>query len=160
MITDVPLSTFDLPDEFFIGETLGCGGPGDRSIVCVGDEVAVTRFTATFTDGLGNHIQTFGEDTVQAVSQELFLADGVTPLTDANGIPLVSQTVTWVLWSIRFEDVGPLVPDGLSLVTIRLDDTVLAQAALTGDSVAGDAVGVSFFPVEGGGSLDSNLIFP
>ena len=136
-ITGVPLGLFSLPDAFFIGEPPGCGGPGDRSIVYVGDEVAINRFTATFTNlNTGALIATFGEETVQAVSQEVFApGDLVNPIGARQDVP-------WALWSVRFEDVAPLVPDQ-SLVMVRLDNTVLAQAVFTGDSAVNDATDVA-----------------
>jgi len=152
-ITDVPLDLFTIPAAFAVGETPGCGAAGDLSVVCVGDEVAVDRFTATFSDSAGTEIRTFGLDTVQIVSQELFGADGVTAQVDANGVPQVSQIVTWVLFSIRFDDVAPLVP-GMSTVVVELDKgtaaaVTLGSAVLLGDSAINDAQNVSVTALNG-----------
>ena len=155
-IADVPLRFFQpLPAAFAVGETVGCGGPGDLSFVCVGDEVAVGGFSATFLDDQGAIIRTFGVDNAQVVAQELFDAAGG-PITDAAGVPQASQTVAWVLFSIRDTAAGndvsaPNLVPGASTVEVRLGGVLLASATLTGDASLNNAAGVTVTSVIDGG---------
>jgi hypothetical protein len=155
-IADVPLSFFKpLPPAFAVGETVGCGGPSDLSVVCVGDEVAVGGFSATFVNSEGGIIRTFGVDNAQVVAQELFDADGG-PITDAAGVPQASQTVAWVLFSIRDTAAGndvsaPNLVPGASTVEVRLGGVLLASATLTGDASLNNAAGVTVTSVIDGG---------
>lgn len=87
IIPDVLLSLFNIPAHFAKGETPGCAAP----TISLGDEVAVEGFTAKFFDQNNALIRSFGADNAQLVAQALFQADGVTPLLDANGVPLVDQ---------------------------------------------------------------------
>jgi hypothetical protein len=149
---------FTLPPAFAIGETAGCGAANDLTIVCAGDEVAVTGFTTSFFDANGNLIRTFAEDNVQVVSQEVLDANGI-PTVDANGVPVVRQDVAWILFSIRFGDVTALVP-GASTVEVSLNGVLLASATFTGDSAVNNAQDVVIPSVRNGSlnAVDATIV--
>ena len=152
IIPDVLLSLFNIPAHFAKGETPGCAAP----TICLGDEVAVEGFTAKCFDQNNALIRSFGADNAQLVAQELLQADGVTPLLDANGVPLVDQNVAWILFSIRFSDVVPLVP-GSSSVVVSMNGVILASATFSGNSALNDAQDVVVTSVSGGSLAAANL---
>jgi hypothetical protein len=85
----------------------------------------------------------------------LFDADGG-PITDAAGVPQASQTVAWVLFSIRDTAAGndvsaPNLVPGASTVEVRLGGVLLASATLTGDASLNNAAGVTVTSVIDGG---------
>ncbi|HIK92723.1 MAG TPA: hypothetical protein EYG03_12170, partial [Planctomycetes bacterium] len=145
VVTDVDRTLFTGTGDSFgdtgtgLGEAIDLIGvatpPGQ---IGVGDEVAVNRFSITFTDANSNDIRTFGADNAQIVAQEILAADGVT-VTGAR------QDVAWVLFSIRDQggatDVSnPNLVPGASTAEMRLADqdglgfTVIGTWNLTGDA--------------------------
>ncbi|MBT6572287.1 MAG: hypothetical protein HON21_16770 [Gammaproteobacteria bacterium] len=118
--------------------------------------MAVEGFTAKCFDQNNALIRSFGADNAQLVAQELLQADGVTPLLDANGVPLVDQNVAWILFSIRFSDVVPLVP-GSSSVVVSMNGVILASATFSGNSALNDAQDVVVTSVSGGSLAATNL---
>ena len=153
-IADINLGLFTLPEAFAAGETADCGGIGDLSVVCPGDGVVVDSFTATFTDELGDIIRVFGVDIATVAAQENVDADGI-------GDGTARQDVAQVLFSIRGEDVAPLVP-GIGTVTVAVDGVPLASAALIGDSDAANAQDVVVVTVsslaDGIGAIDTAAV--
>jgi len=159
VITDVPRNLFTGTGDAFgdTGAGLGeqeelIGVANDPGTIGVGDEVAVNRFSLTFTDSNGADIRTFGSDNVQIVAQQILDANG-----NATG---ADQNVVWVLFSIRDQggatDVSnPNLVPGSSTATMRvasgtgndLGFTVLGQWSLTGDSSVNDAQDVVITPV-------------
>jgi hypothetical protein len=151
VVTDVPRGLFTGTGDAFgdtgtgLGEQEGLIGLANAlNTIGVGDEVAVDRFSITFTDSTGADIRTFGADNAQIVAQEILAADGTS--TGA------SQNVVWVLFSIRDQDVSNLVPDASTAQmrvahTDALGFTVIGDWNLTGASSVNDAQNVQITPV-------------
>jgi len=142
VITDVPINLFTIPAVFAVGETNGCGAANDLSIVCPGDEVAVSGFSLTFGDESRQFTRRFALDNVQIVAQEVLDVNG-DPTEDAR------QDVVWVLWSVRFEDVSLLV-NGETRAMVHLGNIELASAIFSGNSSENDAQNVSVTSVISG----------
>jgi hypothetical protein len=106
VVTDVPRGLFTGTGDSFGDTGAGhgrqldlIGVANDPGTIGVGDEVAVDRFSITFSDANGD-IRTFGADNAQIVAQEILAADGTS--TGAR------QDVVWVLFSIRNQTAGEL----------------------------------------------------
>jgi hypothetical protein len=157
VVTDVPRNLFTGTGDAFgdtgagLGEQVGLIGVANApNTIGVGDEVAVDRFSITFTNGTGDDIRTFGVDNAQIVAQETLAPDGVTS-TGAR------QDVVWVLFSIRDQGEATDVSDpnlvpGASTAQMRvahpagLGFTVIGEWDLTGDGSLNDAQDVQITP--------------
>ena len=120
-IADLNLALFDIPAEFFLG---GC-----PTAICPEDEIAVDGISLTFSTSLGANVTGI-------------FAGEIVARVDPIDLVTVDQGAVDMLFSIRGDVVGPLVPAGLptsATLGVTNAGTGVASAAsvivLSGDSL-------------------------